>query len=157
MKKNPKLTVIIILVAAIAAAGAFAFFYLGRHSRENENKTQNNSQSAPYSQESEKPQSSEVSSAAETQSAPESEAVSAEQEPDNSYMLPLSVNEVMNILEARYGDGYEVNSTVEENGLNYFAVFRNGERYASVEANLVTGRAVETITETGERTSFSLI
>ena len=73
------------------------------------------------------------------------------------YMLPLTVREAMDALQMHYGSAYEINSTVEENGLNYFSVNLNGERFASVAVDLVTGRAEETIRETGEKTDFSLV
>ena len=73
------------------------------------------------------------------------------------YELPLTVREAMDALQIHYGSDYEINSTVEENGLNYFAVNYNGERFASVAVDLNTGKANETITETGATTEFSLV
>ncbi len=73
------------------------------------------------------------------------------------YKLPLTVKESMDALQIHYGSDYEINSTVEENGINYFAVNLNGERFASVAVDLVTGRAEETIRETGAKTEFSLV
>ena len=63
----------------------------------------------------------------------------------------------MTALEERYGSDYEVNSTVEEDGINYFAVYKDDEKYASVAVDLSTGEATETIVTTNEKTEFSLV
>lgn len=75
----------------------------------------------------------------------------------DSYNLPLTVKEAMDALQIHYGDKYEINSTVEEDGLNYFSVNIDGEKFASVAVDLSTGQAEETIKETGAKTQFSLV
>lgn len=75
----------------------------------------------------------------------------------DNYNLPLTVKEAMDALQIHYGDKYEINSTVEENGLNYFSVNIDGEKFASVAVDLSTGQAEETIKETGAKTQFSLV
>ena len=73
------------------------------------------------------------------------------------YSLPLTVNEALDALSEHYGSGFEVNSTIEENGLNYFAVYKDDVKYASVTVDLITGKATEKIVSTGEKTQFSLV
>ena len=65
--------------------------------------------------------------------------------------------EIARELYEHYGNDLEINRTIEENGINYFAVYKDGEKYASVSVDLVTGKATETITATGDKTQFSLI
>ena len=69
--------------------------------------------------------------------------------PSRNYSLPLNVKEVLDMLSDHYGKDYQVNSTVTENEYNYFAIVKNGEKYASVKVNLSNGDATETIIEIG--------
>ncbi|MDE6385733.1 MAG: hypothetical protein K2K71_04555 [Eubacterium sp.] len=77
--------------------------------------------------------------------------------PSKNYSLPLNVKEVLDMLSDHYGKDYQVNSTVTENEYNYFAVVKNGEKYASVKVNLSNGDATETIIETGQTSDFNLV
>ena len=159
MKKGTKIAAVIIALAVVVAAGAAAFVYFGQSSREaqTETQTQTQPQTSGVSEQATQPEQETVSETERgTQSATEaSSGTAAATEPN--YRLPLTVREAMDALQQHYGSAYEINSTVEENGLNYFAVNYNGERYASVAVDLVTGRAEETIRETGAKTTFSLV
>lgn len=73
------------------------------------------------------------------------------------YSLPLSINQALNALEEHYGSGYNISSTVEEDGYNYFAVYSGEEKYASVKVDLSTGEATETIVSTGKITDYYLV
>lgn len=73
------------------------------------------------------------------------------------YSLPLSINQALNALGEHYGSGYKINSTIEEDGYNYFAIYENGEKYAGVKVDLETGKATETLTASGESTDFYLV
>ncbi len=77
--------------------------------------------------------------------------------PSKNYSLPLNVKEVLDMLSDHYGKDYQVNSTVTENEYNYFAIVKNGEKYASVKVNLSNGDATETIIETGQTSDFNLV
>ncbi len=77
--------------------------------------------------------------------------------PSRNYSLPLNVKEVLDMLSDHYGKDYQVNSTVTENEYNYFAIVKNGEKYASVKVNLSNGDATETIIETGQTSDFNLV
>ena len=77
--------------------------------------------------------------------------------PAKDYSLPLSVNNVLDMLSEHYGNGYKVNSTVADNEYNYFAIIKDGEKYASVRVNLSNGDATETIIETGQTSDFNLV
>lgn len=69
----------------------------------------------------------------------------------------ISVEEVLNYLETFYGDTYEVNSTIYEDGYQYFAVFdKRGNKYASVKVNLTSGEMIETITQTGQTNEWNI-
>jgi len=87
----------------------------------------------------------------------ENEADISAVEQANEYSLPLSINQALNALEEHYGNSYNINSTVEEDGYNYFAVYSGEEKYASVKVNLATGEASETIVSTGEKTDYYLV
>lgn len=58
----------------------------------------------------------------------------------DNYNLPLTVKEAMDALQIHYGDKYEINSTVEENGLNYFSVNIDGENLHPLPLTFQQGR-----------------
>ena len=74
-----------------------------------------------------------------------------------SASLPLTDNDVMAILNSRYGKGYAINRSTQNGEYTNFAVNKDDERYATVSVNLSTGEAIETITDTGKQTKFNLL
>jgi len=163
-KKNNSAKYIKIVVALVLIiAAAFGIYYMFFENyrivgKDNTADTVNNTvsdSSVSVSSSAKKDMQSTVSES-ETQSKPEeSKAETAKQE--KNYNLPLSINQAMNALEDKYGAEYDVNSTIEEDGINYFAVYKNDEKYASVAVNLMTGEATETIMETNQKTDFYLV
>lgn len=152
--KKAATAAVIILIAAVVAVAAWHYFGNAGKSAEPESETVSESISdtqtkTPSVSESETQTTSESTTAGTTRKDTTVQVT--------GYMLPLTVREAMDALQMHYGSAYEINSTVEENGLNYFSVNLNGERFASVAVDLVTGRAEETIRETGEKTDFSLV
>lgn len=152
--KKAATAAVIILIAAVVAVAAWYYFGNAGKSAEPESETVSESISdtqtkTPSVSESETQTTSESTTAGTTRKDTTVQVT--------GYMLPLTVREAMDALQMHYGSAYEINSTVEENGLNYFSVNLNGERFASVAVDLVTGRAEETIRETGEKTDFSLV
>mgnify|MGYP005792338193 FL=1 len=156
--KKAATAAVIILIAAVVAVAAWYYFGNAGKSAEPESETvsesisdtQTNTPSVPESETQTTSESTTQSTTAGTTRKDTTVQVTG-------YMLPLTVREAMDALQMHYGSAYEINSTVEENGLNYFSVNLNGERFASVAVDLVTGRAEETIRETGEKTDFSLV
>ncbi len=156
--KKAATAAVIILIAAVVAVAAWYYFGNAGKSAEPESETVSESISdtqtkTPSVSESE----TETTSESTTQSTTAGTTRKDTTVQVTGYMLPLTVREAMDALQMHYGSAYEINSTVEENGLNYFSVNLNGERFASVAVDLVTGRAEETIRETGEKTDFSLV
>lgn len=156
--KKAATAALIILIAAVIAVAAWHYFGNAGKSAEPESETVSESISdtqtkTPSVSESETQTTSEST----TQSITAGTTRKDTTVQVTGYMLPLTVREAMDALQMHYGSAYEINSTVEENGLNYFSVNLNGERFASVAVDLVTGRAEETIRETGEKTDFSLV
>lgn len=154
-RKQKVLTALIVLIAAAAAGGAWLYFS-GAAEKESAGETQTSGQTQTQTQ-----TYSETQPAAEKEQSTVKTTVSATRRDTTAqvtdYELPLTVKEAMDALQTHYGKEYEINSTVEENGLNYFAVNYEGEKFASVAVDLNTGKAAETITETGAKTEFSLV
>lgn len=162
-KKSKKKSALIAIAAVviIAAAGVFAYINFG-----SDKDSENTSQTV---------QSSDTVSQSETQSSAKTSTTTTAQTTDKTtqgstkehttvtttqpigYYLPLTVGDAMDALSEHYGSGFKVNSTVEENGLNYFSITKGDEKYASVAVDLSTGKATETISATGEKTEFSLV
>ncbi len=156
--KKAATAAVIILIAAVVAVAAWYYFGNAGKSAEPESETVSESISdtqtkTPSVSESETQTTSESTTQSTTAGTTRKDTTVQV----TGYMLPLTVREAMDALQMHYGSAYEINSTVEENGLNYFSVNLNGERFASVAVDLVTGRAEETIRETGEKTDFSLV
>lgn len=156
--KKAATAAVIILLAAVVAVAAWHYFGNAGKSAESESETVSESISdtqtkTPSVFESETQTTSESTTQSTTAGTTRKDTTVQV----TGYMLPLTVREAMDALQMHYGSAYEINSTVEENGLNYFSVNLNGERFASVAVDLVTGRAEETIRETGEKTDFSLV
>ncbi len=160
MRKGKKAATAIFIIAVVVIIGIIAWFYFSSNSAE---KAQPESETQT-SQVSETESRSEVTSSTTTKPAQTTEKTTVKEttrrdttvKVDN-YQLPLTVREAMDALQIHYGDKYEINSTVEENGLNYFSVNIDGEKFASVAVDLSTGQAEETIKETGAKTQFSLV
>lgn len=156
--KKAATAAVIILIAAVVAVAAWYYFGNAGKSAEPESETVSESISdtqtkTPSVSESETQTTSESTTQSTTAGTTRKDTTVQV----TGYMLPLTVREAMDALQMHYGSAYEINSTVEENGPNYFSVNLNGERFASVAVDLVTGRAEETIRETGEKTVFSLV
>ena len=158
-EKNRKrnLIIIFVLVFIIGIAAGFAY---GRFSGGGDNPTsETSSQTETVSQST----SETSSSAPTTESTTEEESTSSEQttattkKPDSDYDLPLTINTALDALQEHYGSAFEINSTVEDGGLNYFSVYKDNEKYASVAVNLRTGDATETRMSDGKKTNFSLV
>lgn len=156
--KKAATAAVIILIAAVVAVAAWYYFGNAGKSAEPESETVSESISDTQTK---TPSVSESETQTTSESATQSTTAGTTRKDTTvqvtGYMLPLTVREAMDALQMHYGSAYEINSTVEENGLNYFSVNLNGERFASVAVDLVTGRAEETIRETGEKTDFSLV
>lgn len=152
--KKAATAAVIILIAAVVAVAAWYYFGNAGKSAEPESESISDTQTnTPSVSESETQTTSESTTQSTTAGTTRKDTTVQV----TGYMLPLTVREAMDALQMHYGSAYEINSTVEENGLNYFSVNLNGERFASVAVDLVTGRAEETIRETGEKTDFSLV
>lgn len=145
--------VIIILVAAAAGISALLYFSGLNEEPKPESETQTVSLSQTQQQSATVSEAETENTQCETESAAQPDTT----EEVTGYELPLTVREAMDVLQLHYGKDYEINSTIEEDGFHYFAVNYNGEKIASVAVDLNTGRAVETMTETGAKTEFSLV
>lgn len=158
MSKGKKAAAAVIIIIIVAVIGIVSWLYFGSadKSAEPESETVSGQVSETQTQKEEESDTAE----SESQTAESTSAQTTRQGTTaqvTGYSLPLTVREAMDALQIHYGSDYEINSTVEENGLNYFSVNYNGERYASVAVDLITGRAEETIRETGAKTEFLLV
>lgn len=149
--KNKKIIVLIVAAVIIIAVIAFVI-YSGIGTKESNKETQSNQTTISSTT---KNHSETTSNTTVLQTTTESVKGNSEGSQNNS-TLPLTVNTAMNLLQERYGKSYTINSTVEENGINYFAIYKNNVKYASVGINLATGEATETIIETNVKTDFYL-
>ena len=162
-KKSKKKSALIAIAAVviIAAVGVFAYINFGSD-KDGENTSQTVQSSDTVSQ-SETQSSSKTSTTTTAQTTDKTTQGSTKEHTTVTttqpigYYLPLTVGDAMDALSEHYGSGFKVNSTVEENGLNYFSITKGDEKYASVAVDLSTGKATETISATGEITEFSLV
>lgn len=162
-KKSKKKSALIAIAAVviIAAVGVFAYINFGSD-KDGENTSQTVQSSDAVSQ-SETQSSSKTSTTTTAQTTDKTTQGSTKEHTTVTttqpigYYLPLTVGDAMDALSEHYGSGFKVNSTVEENGLNYFSITKGDEKYASVAVDLSTGKATETISATGEKTEFSLV
>lgn len=156
--KYIKFVVAVVLVIAVVF-GIYYLFLDKNDTKENEtiNRTQSVSVSetisSSKSKETEK-QTSESTSAVTVSSAANPNTTTKQAK---NYELPLSINQALNALEEHYGSEYNINATIEEDGINYFALYKDDEKYASIAVNLSTGEATETIMETNQKTDFYLV
>lgn len=150
----------IIVAVALIIAAAFAMYYMffdkNNDVINDEQKTISQSASASETALSEKPVAAEPSSKATTQTETTKNPETTTKQAKN-YELPLSINQALNALEEHYGTEYSINATIEEDGINYFALYKDDEKYASIAVNLLTGEATETITQTNQKTDFYLV
>lgn len=158
MSKGKKAATAVFIIAVAAIIGVIAWFYFSSDSKV-ETQTESDTQT---SQVTEAESSSTTAGTTQKQQTTEESTTEETTRKDttvkvDSYSLPLTVREAMDALQIHYGDKYEINSTVEEDGLNYFSVNIDGEKFASVAVDLSTGQAEETIKETGAKTQFSLV
>lgn len=152
--KNMKAVIAILAVLIVVAAGVAVYMNTQKPEAPEGSSSEQSSSSI---------EGSTSAQASEPASQEQSEAQSTEKQTTVTtkkpvgYELPLTVNEALDALYEHYGNDLEINRTIEENGINYFAVYKDGEKYASVSVDLVTGKATETITSTGDKVQFSLI
>lgn len=156
--KYIKIVVAIVLVIAVGF-GIYYLFLDKDNSKENETISRTQSVSVSETVSSSKPKETEKLTSESTSEA----TVSAAANPNTTtkqaknYELPLSINQALNALEEHYGSEYGINATIEEDGINYFALYKDDEKYASIAVNLSTGEATETIMETNQKTDFYLV
>lgn len=163
-KKSKKKSALLIIAAVVIIAAACVFAYVNfENNKDSESASQSAQSSETVSQsETESSTKASTTTAAQTTKAETTQASTKEHTTVTTtqpigYYLPLTVGDAMDALSEHYGNGFKVNSTVEENGLNYFSVTKGDEKYASVAVDLSTGKATETIMATGEKTEFSLV
>lgn len=156
--KYIKFVVAVVLVIAVV----FEIYYLfldKNDTKENETISRTKSVSVSETISSSKPKESEKQTSESTSAVTVSSAANPNTttKQAKNYELPLSINQALNALEEHYGNEYNINATVEEDGINYFALYKDDEKYASIAVNLSTGEATETIMETNQKTDFYLV
>lgn len=157
--KYIKFVVAVVLVIAVVF-GIYYLFLDKNNTVENETISETKSVSISETFSSSKPKETEKMTAESTSAIT---AVSPAANPNTTtkqaknYELPLSINQALNALEEHYGSEYNINATIEEDGINYFALYKDDEKYASIAVNLSTGEATETIMETNQKTDFYLV
>lgn len=157
-KKNNKNTTVLLIVCLAVIICAGTGFYLYRSNTPTSDKT---IESAAFTSQNMQTSTKAINTPVSENESPisdvstESQTVTTQQA--TGYSLPLSINQALNALEDHYGTDFKINSTVEENGFNYFAIYSGEEKYASVQVDLTTGAATETIISTGAKTDFDLV
>ncbi len=156
--KYIKFVVAVVLVIAVV----FEIYYLfldKNDTKENETISRTKSVSVSETISSSKPKESEKQTSESTSAVTVSSAANPNTttKQAKNYELPLSINQALNALEEHYGSEYNINATIEEDGINYFALYKDDEKYASIAVNLSTGEATETIMETNQKTDFYLV
>lgn len=162
-KKSKKKSALIAIAAVVIIAAACVFAYINFGSDKDGENTSQTVQSSDTVSNSETQSSTNTSTTTTAQTTDKTTQSSTKEHTTVTttqpigYYLPLTVGDAMDALSEHYGSGFKVNSTVEENGLNYFSITKGDEKYASVAVDLSTGKATETISATGEKTEFSLV
>lgn len=162
-KKSKKKSALLIIAAVVIIAAACVFAYVNFGNNKDSESASQSAQSSETVSQSETESSTKTSTTAKAETTKETTQSSTKEHTTVTttqpigYYLPLTVGDAMDALSEHYGNGFKVNSTVEENGLNYFSVTKGDEKYASVAVDLSTGKATETIMATGEKTEFSLV
>lgn len=156
--KYIKFVAAVVLVIAVVF-GIYCLFLDKNSIGENETISETKSVSVSETVLSSKPQETEKPTSESTSEVTASSAANPNTtaKQAKNYELPLSINQALNALEEHYGSEYSVNATIEEGGINYFALYKNDEKYASIAVNLLTGEATETIMETNQKTDFYLV
>lgn len=156
--KYIKFVVAVVLVIAVVF-GIYYLFLDKNDTKENETISRTQSVSVSETISSSKPKESEKQTSESTSAVTVSSAANPNTttKQAKNYELPLSINQALNALEEHYGSEYNINATIEEDGINYFALYKDDEKYASIAVNLSTGEATETIMETNQKTDFYLV
>lgn len=157
-RKYIKFVVAVVLVIA-AVFGIYYLFLVKNDTKENETISRTQSVSVSETISSSKPKETEKQTSESTSAVTVSSAANPNTttKQAKNYELPLSINQALNALEEHYGNEYNINATVEEDGINYFALYKDDEKYASIAVDLSTGEATETIMETNQKTDFYLV
>lgn len=156
--KYIKFVVAVVLVIAVVF-GIYYLFLDKNDTKENETISRTQSVSVSETISSSKPKETEKQTSESTSAVTVSSAANPNTttKQAKNYELPLSINQALNALEEHYGSEYNINATIEEDGINYFALYKDDEKYASITVNLSTGEATETIMETNQKTDFYLV
>lgn len=156
--KYIKFVVAVVLVIAVVF-GIYYLFLDKNDTKENETISRTQSVSVSETISSSKPKETEKQTSESTYAVTVSSAANPNTttKQAKNYELPLSINQALNALEEHYGSEYNINATIEEDGINYFALYKDDEKYASIAVNLSTGEATETIMETNQKTDFYLV
>lgn len=157
-RKYIKFVVAVVLVIAVVF-GIYYLFLYKNDTKENETISRTKSVSVSETISSSKPKETEKQTSESTSAVTVSSAANPNTttKQAKNYELPLSINQALNALEEHYGSEYNINATIEEDGINYFALYKDDEKYASIAVNLSTGEATETIMETNQKTDFYLV
>ena len=168
--KAKNITIIILVVLLIAIIAFFLFkegiIPFGKESSSTSNPTNSVSDTIdnPIINNNETSNSNNETEDESTSEEPSSDTDDADDEKPNkndgsvySASLPLTDNDVMTILNSRYGKGYSINRSTQNGEYTNFAVTKGDERYATVSVNLSTGEAIELIVDTGKQTEFNLL
>ncbi len=153
-KRNTAIILVLIFIIGVAAGFAYGRFAGGGNNPTTEN---------PSSESTSQSVSQSTTAAPSTDAPTEDESTTKEQttattkKVETDYDLPMNINTALDALGEHYGNSFEINSTVEDGGLNYFSIYKDGEKYASVAVNLKTGAATETLSSNGSKTNFSLV
>lgn len=156
--KYIKFVVAVVLVIAVVF-GIYYLFLDKNDTKESETISRTKSVSVSETISSSKPKETEKQTSKSTSAVTVSSAANPNTttKQAKNYELPLSINQALNALEEHYGSEYNINATIEEDGINYFALYKDDEKYASIAVNLSTGEATETIMETNQKTDFYLV
>ena len=156
--KYIKFVVAVVLVIAVVF-GIYYLFLDKNDTKENETISRTQSVSVSETISSSKPKETEKQTSESTSAVTVSSAANPNTttKQAKNYELPLSITQALNALEEHYGSEYNINATIEEDGINYFALYKDDEKYASIAVNLSTGEATETIMETNQKTDFYLV
>lgn len=153
-KRNFIIICVIIFVIGIAAGFAYGRFAGGGNNPATESTVAGGSTTQSSSQASTAAPTTET---ADESTTGEQTTVTTTQSNVDAADLPLTINTALDALGEHYGVSFEINSTVEDGGLNYFSVYKGNDKYASVAVNLKTGDATETLASNGNKTNFSLV
>lgn len=157
MNKNKKIIIIIVTIFLVAFIAAGCYFYFTTHSNNDNESSSVTVSNSTAVLETESNTAESATSASTTKENAELEKTTVTTTQAKGYTLPLNINQALDALNEHYGAGFKINSTVEEDGYNYFAVYKDNEKYASIEIDLKTGKAKETILSTGITTDFNLV